>query len=667
MPTGSKGYSFARASQVRRSRYRLTCALKNRKSRRHNPASNQHRDICLNHVKVHELAAPAARLMQWLGLVAVIIGARLWLISGYGIALPIHDQWDAEAAFVFKPWLENTLRWSDVFAPHNEHRMVLSRLLALGLLQANGQWDALLEMTVNALLAGLFGLGIAAGLVKILGSEYRIPVLVAVMLWLVVPFGHENTLWGFHAFHFLLFFSFLAMWGLGFFPAYSRNWWLGVIAAALACFSTASGFFAAGVVLILEAIRLFSKQRRFLESAPTCFVAIAVVALGLSLRISFPPHDALKAASAGVWLSVFARSLAWPYCALPIFIVVMYLPWAIYTFLMLTTKGTSRSRTEIIFGIGVWVIAQAAAIAYARGENGNIPIASRYMDVLGLGAVINALGVVALLKSVSWTGKWRIAARVFGAIWIAGLVGGAAELGFQKLSSGPGKEALLPMEENVRGYVATHDPKYLTGDLPYPDAKRLANLLDDPTIRKILPAIVRPVLPLEIRHETGDAFSANGYPAGTANPPYEKIWGSYSQSGSEARGSIESESFRPELPYLQFALAGNPRGATALALRDVRTGKEARVRPHIGIDENWWAGVVRVPSDHLQLIARDEGTEDWIAFREPRELGRLSYYTQQIMSNRQNLFRVGVALLALAITGGLLVRFQNEGFENQRN
>jgi hypothetical protein len=618
--------------------------------------------------KLKQFAPRAFGLLPWIALLAIIIGARLWLISGYGSALPFHDQWDGEAARVFKPWLENTLRWPDLFAPHNEHRLVLTRLLALGLLQANGQWDGLLEMTVNAFLCGLIGLGIAAGLLKILGAEYRIPVLVAVTLWLALPYAHENTLWGFQsAFYFLVFFSFLAIWGMGFFPACSWNWWLGVISAVLACFSSGSGFFAAGVVLILEAIRLVSKTRRFIEAAPTSLLCIAVVVLGLCLRVTHPPHEILKAASIGAWLNVFARSLAWPYCAMPLLIIVTYLPWAISTFLMLrTSEARSRSRSEILFGLGVWVIAESAAIAYARGADGNITIASRYMDILGLGAILNVFCVVILVKRTHWMGKHRSVAIVCGALWIAGLLRGALLLSDQKLSE-PGKEVLLPMEENVRGYVATRDQKYLTGDLPYPHANQLAEWLDDPTIRKILPAVVRPALPLEIRYDAGSAFIAKGYPAAIANPPYEKTWGSYSESGTEARGSMESESFRSDLPYLQFEVAGNPRGATVLSLRNVKTGKEARVATEIRTNPDWRASIVRVPGHDLKIIARDDSMEDWIAFREPRELGWLSYYTQQLVSNRQNLFRVGAAILAVAITSAFFAALYSEELEKQRN
>lgn len=575
------------------------------------------------------------------------------MISGYGSALPLHDQWDAEAATVLKPWLENSLRWSDLFLPHNEHRMVLSRLLALGLFQMNGQWDALLETTVNAVLTGLYALGIAFGLVRILGSEYRVPVLLAVTAWLTLPFAHENTLWGFHAFHFLLFFSFVAIWGLGFFPAFSWNWWTGAIASVLACFSTASGFFASGVIILLEAMRFFSKRRRLTEIAPTCFLAIAIVALGLSLRVTFLPHEPLKAASAGAWVSAFAAALAWPYSAIPLLMVVLYLPWAVSTFLLVRTNAlVSRSGIEMLFGMGVWVILQAAAIAYARGENGHVPIAPRYQDIVALGVVINALCVLHLLRTVPWHGPLRrTIAFVLGGVWIVGSLTGASELGLHKVLSGAGKEALLPMEENVRAYVATHDRKYLAGDKPYPDAERLANLLDDPSIRRILPTVIRPAVPVALGQESGDAFVANGYPPALATPEYEKAWGSYSQLAKAARGSMETATFHSGLPYLQFEVAGAVRGGTSLSLRD-ETGKEVKVDSRWP-NENWRSAVVSVPGDQLRIKARDDSTTKWLAFREPRELGRLGYYAQVAVANGKYIFIISVALFGLMILNTL--------------
>jgi hypothetical protein len=594
---------------------------------------------------------PANRFLVPASLFLIVVSARLWLISIFGSALPILDQWDAEAASLFKPWLDGTLHWPDLFQPHNEHRIVLSRLLALGLLQLNGQWDALLEMTANAVLCGLVGLGTVAGLVKIIGRENRFPIFVAVMLWLALPYGHENTLWGFQsAFYFLLVFSLLAIWGLGFFPAWSGNWWLGASGAVLASVSMGSGFFAAAIVLVLEIVRLVARRRRFSEAAPTCLVSIVVVGLALYFRTTFSPHEALKAASAAAWLAVFARALAWPYCTVPLFVIVMYLPWAISSFFMVRReKSEFQPRAEILFALGAWVIVQAAAIAYARGEDGNIAISSRYMDILGFGAVVNALCAVILVKATAWKGKRRVIALALTALWMAGTFCGAATLSLRKITSGSTKEVLLPMEENVRAYVATGDLKHLDGDRPYPGAARLAGLLDDPALRKILPAIIRPPLPLVSRAETARAFVANGYPPVLTTPSYERSWGSYSQAGPEARGSMETDNFHSALPYLQFEIAGALRDGTSLTLRDEETGNEVRVNSPARLNENWRSAIVPVPGGKVRIMAADDSPIRWFAFREPRELGRFAYYAQRAVANGKQLFIFSIAILTLTI------------------
>lgn len=200
------------------------------------------------------------RWLEYLALFLVVVGARLWLVSLYGSPVPIMDQWDGEGATLFKPWIEGTLRISDLFQPHNEHRIVLSRLLALALLALNGQWDAQLEMAVNALLCGAIAVLVALALVKLFGHNLRTLIVLLVGLWSALPYGHENTLWAFESsFFFLLFFSLLAIWGLALHPLFSWPWWTGVAGLGLACLSMASGFFAALVLLGLGALRLIKR------------------------------------------------------------------------------------------------------------------------------------------------------------------------------------------------------------------------------------------------------------------------------------------------------------------------------------------------------------------------------------------------------------------------
>ena len=250
------------------------------------------------------------RWLEYLALFLVVVGARLWLVFLYGSPVPFMDQWDGEGATLFKPWLEGTLRLSDLFQPHNEHRIVLSRLLALGLLALNGQWDAQLQMAVNALLCGAMAVLIAVALVKLFGPDLRTLIVLAVGLWAALPYGHENTLWAFESsFYFLLFFSLVAIWGLALHPLFSWRWWTGAAGLVLACLSMASGFFAALALLGLSALRLITRRRLNRDSVILIVLCCAVVAIAFYFRTTVPGHAAIRADSFG-GLGEFFRQLS---------------------------------------------------------------------------------------------------------------------------------------------------------------------------------------------------------------------------------------------------------------------------------------------------------------------------------------------------------------------
>jgi hypothetical protein len=61
----------------------------------------------------------------------VVIGAKCWMIACYGSPTPFWDQWDAEAAGLYPNFLSGTLNFSDLIAPHNEHRILMTRLWSL--------------------------------------------------------------------------------------------------------------------------------------------------------------------------------------------------------------------------------------------------------------------------------------------------------------------------------------------------------------------------------------------------------------------------------------------------------------------------------------------------------------------------------------------------------
>lgn len=78
--------------------------------------------------------------------------ARLWLVRAFGSPVPYWDQWEAEAHTLYRPWLDGTFHGSVLFSPHNEHRIVLTRLVDLGLFAATGRWETWWLLVLNAAL-----------------------------------------------------------------------------------------------------------------------------------------------------------------------------------------------------------------------------------------------------------------------------------------------------------------------------------------------------------------------------------------------------------------------------------------------------------------------------------------------------------------------------------
>ena len=599
---------------------------------------------------------------QLLALGLVVVSARLWLIERYATSLPILDQWDGEAAAVLKPWQEGRLSIADLFRPHNEHRIVLSRALMLGLTWLNGQWDPQLQMTVHAFGCALFAVAAAIAASRILNRRWRGLIIATVAAWWVLPYGYQNTLWGFQScFYFLLFFSLLAIWGLVLHSPGSLGWNLGAGGAVGACLSMASGLLCAAAVLLVVAMRL-PRRRRFCSSdfvtAGFCVGIIAVTAY-----FQVPGRDSNTAHAFSHWLAVFGRCLAWPFLNLPAASLLMYAPLALLISRHVRESGrqlSSRSR-EVLIAAGCWSALQAAAIAYARAGEGHIPPSSRHMDLLALGAWVNALACLCLLNARSWASRRQRLSFAGALIWMLVVLCGSVSLSRSMLGAQHGRVPHLQRaEQNLRGFVATGDRSYIQSDppraLPHPNAARLINLLNDPAIRRILPASIRPPLRV-LPEEGGRSFIRQGLPAGFQNPPFEQAWGSFTGEREGERGTMTSQPLASRFPYLQFEIASKLRPTLALALRG-SGGEEQRVRIGEKTRGPWRHGFVKLPDREARIVARDEDPAGWFAFREPRELGRLSYVAEWLVRRSERGVVASLCLFAalLLLTGVNWVR-----------
>lgn len=567
------------------------------------------------------------------------LGAKFALILAKGFPLPYHDQWPAEAVEMFIPYLSGKFTLATLFEPHNEHWIIFTRMLDLTLFRLNGQWDSLLEMTCNAVIhcAGMAGFGWL--MAALLGKRSWLVIWPVLALALALPFAWENTLWGYQSqFYFLQTFSWLAIWLLVAHKPWTWKWWLGAAAALAADFTMAPGMLASVTVVALTMLAAW-KERNWRRQVPTWAVCAVMIGLGILLKESLAVDDVDKAHNLHDLLAAFGKSMAWPWVTLPWYVLFNLLPVLLLAWVCLRSAEPLKAGEWVILGLAIWTGLQALAAAYGRGNGGPDP-AWRYLDSLSFVGISGALAGYVLLK------QRRPWPRMFP--WLEILLGCWAVSGLAGLAILTNRAWTVAIPDNMaehtaqlkasRAWVATGDPRvFLTQPKDMKIAPLAAQMMSNSLIRAILPACVREPLAVTEATNSGNAFACTG---GTNGDP-DVTW-----SSETARGWRTFESGpvgQSALPYLQIPVRGDL-GAEGLSLElvDLKSGAVTQLRPVSPSRDEWENVDVKAPSGDFKVVAKDDSDTKWFAFKEPRELGRLSFWTMRVLGCWNWILGIGV-------------------------
>ncbi|RKZ55471.1 MAG: hypothetical protein DRR08_24265 [Candidatus Parabeggiatoa sp. nov. 2] len=590
----------------------------------------------------------------------VIFGARLWLIHNFGSPVPFWDQWDAEAAGIFRRWFNNTWTFSDFFAAHNEHRIFFTRILSLLLLVLNErQWDPLLGMVVNALLFSLTAVILIIMLNNLLGKAVQNVMLLTVALLWSVPYAWENTLASFQSqFYMMLLFSLIALWGL-LHNNLSLKWWIGVVFALSACFTVASGFFIILPLIVLKLYLIVIDAGKRVSHLPTLLVGLIIttgsVILILLILVNVPHHSVLRAGNLNEFMQAFGKALAWPWITPPWISLVLYLPFLALVFRTLWLRRKPSQAELFVLALGGWVILQAASMAYARGVGGMAP-ASRYMDILALGVIVNLLAFYFMAQS--WYGlpnRIKPYLNTSACLWIGLVILGLGELAVMDSWHAIQNRGLHYEKQlkNTREFIRTGHLSVLQNKpflhIPYPSAERLAQLLAHPQLRAILPhSLVVP--PLLQSQQDNSTFVANGFFSTTGKYQNETTLGSYNHLGDRAVGRFESTQIKLERRFMEIPVAGYL-GEKGLTLQLVVEGQPEPIiiTPPKLAKESWVSCYVRTPLQPFKLVAIDNRSDrlGWFAFAMPRSLGTLSFITRWLLEKGWMLLLIGLLGLGM--------------------
>jgi hypothetical protein len=431
--------------------------------------------------------------LYYFAFASFIFGTKLWLIGKFGNATPFWDQWDAEADFLYKPFIDGTLKFADLLAPHNEHRILTTRLLALLELTINGIWNPLLQMVVNSVLHIIVLVVVIGFIIRVIGRNYLPALLLFSAVLFALSYSWENTLAGFQSqFYFVLLFSIVSLWLTTTHEPFSF-WWLGgFFCSILAFFSLASGIFCMAAAAAIGIIFYLFRFRRTYQQLAAAALFSGLFIVGVALTPVLAEHQFLKAGSASQFITALFHILWWPS---PVLFLGLYQnsPVLLFAILMFKQKPDVHDKKWFFTALLIWILGTASSIAYGRALN---PISSRYLDLFSISVLISFSCFLLILKESS--GKWK-KWTLFGLIiWILSL-----GVCLQIYKERPTRAALRGKQEkniaeeiNTKNYVATGYLDNLRNkpseDIPYPSPERLVSILDSPEIRNILPANIAP-------------------------------------------------------------------------------------------------------------------------------------------------------------------------------
>lgn len=583
---------------------------------------------------------------------AILFGMKLWLIGSFGNATPYWDQWDAEAANLYKPFLEGTIGWSDLLAPHNEHRIFSTRLLALALLTVNGIWNPLLQMVVNAVLHIVtlcFGIAL---MTRVIGHHHLLSLLVFSLILFGVPYAWENTLAGFQAqFYFVLLFSFSCLWLTVTHPPLSARWWCGVVCAMFAFLSLASGIFALAAAAIIGFVFYVMGLRQTRRQLLAMGILAGLFMLGTVLTPSLEYHASLKAASFPQFRDALMAVLSWPISPSFFSSLIRNLPAFVFVGVMLWKRPPAHDRKWFLLALVVWIFGQAASIAYGRAV-GNL--SSRYLDLFAIGILVNFACLISITQG--HIGKWHGSTITCVSVWVVTVL---ISLGMYANKHNPNdlsakRDNGIAQEINTRTYLATGDFKHLKDKpllhVPYPNSERLALILNSSSIRTILPTKIRgSMAQTSIESKPAGAFVVDGsYPS---TPKLtDMTLGSYGAQGDAATGQATIRfDDNKQKALLAIPVAGYPL-SNGIKLEIEQNGQRNPVIMKRNPKESWGIAYAMVDSSAFSIQLTDMSNTAWLAVGAPSVSGRLDEFTSHLLANYHLFIMLGLVALVLMLT-----------------
>ncbi len=441
--------------------------------------------------------APGLKCLLLAGVAAAALtfGCRLCVAEGLVSWSPYLDQWHAEISGVAVPLAHGTLSLRDLVAGNNEHRVILTRAVALGVMIVDGSWDNRVLVVVNFMLESL---AVAWVCVLAWGSMgwVRGSVVCAAALLPMLLVCDWETIVSSNQMQFV-FMAFGSVIGLSLAHDYSLRSvgsWAAIAAAVLMLGSMASGLLTALSMAVTGLIVAYVERRGSGRVAGFCAVCVAIAAAGWLTRVEFTALYPIYATSAAGWMKAFLMYASWPLPPNVLGFLGLWAPWGV----LLSVTLWRRKRLPLAafaIGLGTWALLQSCALGWARAGFLGL-VSSRYTEFLGWGFVANAASIVTLFSGVGKTRAARAVTWATIAAWMAAV--GGSEVWRSHVIYNPHLEDFRDQtrehEQRLGTFMRTGDARVIESvsfpHIPYV-ANQIIPVLRDAAVQPLLPAPLR--------------------------------------------------------------------------------------------------------------------------------------------------------------------------------
>ena len=326
--------------------------------------------------------------LKYIALSFIPFSILIALMYYYASGIPYADEW--VIAHLLEKFHTGTLTLSDIFAHHNEHRIVTGRLIMLMNAVLAG-WNIYLELAVNVLLAVCSSIIIYYAVSRLEISSSKKMVLYFTCACMIFSFSQQHCMmWGFQMqILFSVFFNLLAIAFLAYGEKLSMP--VALVSGLLATYSFANGMLvwpAGLVVLMMRGKKIpYGKIILWLAFAAACIAcyfwgyessmtAEKVTLTEKLISLLLHPHlfILLLATYLGAPLANYRQSLA-------LFFGIIVIAVNVWYFFRLLRDKTRDNNSAFWFGADMYILLSAALTAYGRQGTPSTSMALRYMSL----------------------------------------------------------------------------------------------------------------------------------------------------------------------------------------------------------------------------------------------------------------------------------------------